>query len=117
MESFNTDEKSLIKLAILLHSDLELPSNLTSQQKYYTDLIRDADMLENIRRLPHDLENITGYSKAELSRQEISTKVLEDLQAGRPVDNRNVKTGDSRRGRQASNKFAFFFRQNGRQMI
>jgi hypothetical protein len=91
-------EKEVIEKAIEFHSALELPADLDGDTLLMAKLIRDADKLDIyyvvIEYYKKYEENPEGFRlEVELpNTPDFSAKVLYDLNAGRRIDYRNLKS-------------------------
>lgn len=91
-----TDDRSedaLIEKAIRLHNVFELPKGLTDRERFFCDLIRDADKVDILRVIcvtPFD--DIYNCTPEELRKDTISQPAYEDLLHHRTVNRKTSST-------------------------
>lgn len=74
------EELLLLERAIRLHNIYRLPYNLTAREKFFCDLIRDADKLDIFRvNVEVPLTEIYQVSEEELFQTEVSEAVMESM--------------------------------------
>lgn len=93
LDGYTPEEKTIIIEAIRYHNKLTLPDTMTKEERDWCDILRDADMLENMQRLETEYEDITGYSLEECQKQDITPEVADCLRNHKLVDNRFVQNG------------------------
>lgn len=93
-----TEDMRVIELAILYHSALDIPDDLTEREAIYCNLIRDADKIDIFRVIVTEpYEEIYGVSREELQASSFSPEITAAFDKRTTAEFRLVKTvGDLR---------------------
>lgn len=72
------EDKEVIKKAIYHHSDFHLPDDLTERERFFCNVIRDADQLDIFRTIVvSGWETIYGRSKEEILASDFSDAIVQ----------------------------------------
>lgn len=73
-------DRSIVELAIRVHSDFRIPAGLSERERMFCHIIRDADKVDIFRaNLDHPLEVIYNCSAEELLRHPVTEAVMDSV--------------------------------------
>lgn len=80
-------DRRVMKKAILYHSDLHLPEDLTERERIFCEIIRDADKIDIFRTIAtNGWETIYGHTKEEILASDISDVILAAFPRHEPAE-------------------------------
>lgn len=87
------EDRHIMELAILHHSDLRLPEDLTDREKLFCDIIREADCIDIFRVVyKTDWETIYGCDRRTLFSSDITEEILTYFERNESVDRKKCRT-------------------------
>ncbi len=87
------EDRTVIEKAILYHSELNLPDDLTARERLFCDIIREADRIDIFRTIAENSwETIYGCDRAGVFSSEISDEIMACFDRYTLVDHSKRKT-------------------------